>query len=70
MFVTALFGLYRLNWWPSRLGGKVSYFFFWIGSLLFGLVLHQFDLLGVRGRWDRRKDTGGSHAVGQDWERK
>ena len=70
MFVTALFGLYRLNWWPKSLGGSISYFCFWSGSLLFGLVLHQFDMLGVRSRWDRKKDDGGSHAIGQDWERK
>lgn len=46
IYITQLFGLYRLNWWPAALGAKTSYTFFWIGSLVAGYVLHELDPLG------------------------
>ena len=71
LFITSLFGLYRLNWWPSRLGGAVSYFFFWSASIAVGIVFHKLDVLGARQRWDRKHHSGGADgAVAKDWERK
>lgn len=74
LFITSLFNLYRLNWWPKSLGGKVSYFSFWLGSLLVGFVFHQFELFGVKPRWDGGKGTGDHNnnddAYAPDWERK
>ncbi|PWZ02210.1 hypothetical protein BCV70DRAFT_198486 [Testicularia cyperi] len=46
IYITQLFGLYRLNWWPAALGAKTSYTFFWVGSLIAGYVLHELDPLG------------------------
>lgn len=46
IYITQLFGLYRLNWWPAALGAKTSYTFFWIGSLVAGYILHEIDPLG------------------------
>ncbi|KAM0789179.1 hypothetical protein ACM66B_000027 [Microbotryomycetes sp. NB124-2] len=69
IFITKLFDLYRLNWWPSTLGGSVSYLMFWSLSLLVGFLLHHFDLdgLGRRSHSDpRRKHDETSF----DWERK
>lgn len=65
IFVTKLFDLYRLNWWPSALGGSVSYFVFWSLSLAVGFTLHAFDLDGLgRGADDERSDDK------LDWQRK
>ncbi|BGP48888.1 hypothetical protein JCM10450v2_004767 [Rhodotorula kratochvilovae] len=66
VFVTKLFDLYRLNWWPSTLGGGASYAFFWALSLTVGFALHHFDLDGFGRR------TRAHHPVGEewDWERK
>uniref|UniRef100_V5ERJ1 Uncharacterized protein n=1 Tax=Kalmanozyma brasiliensis (strain GHG001) TaxID=1365824 RepID=V5ERJ1_KALBG len=50
IYITQLFGLYRLNWWPAALGAKTSYTFFWIGSLVAGWVLHELDPLGTETR--------------------
>ncbi len=50
IYITQLFGLYRLNWWPAALGAKTSYTFFWIGSLVAGWILHQLDPLGTESR--------------------
>lgn len=50
IYITQLFGLYRLNWWPAALGAKTSYTFFWIGSLVAGWFLHQLDPLGTETR--------------------
>lgn len=47
IYITQLFGLYRLNWWPAALGAKTSYTFFWVGSLVAGWVLHEMDVLGA-----------------------
>ncbi len=50
IYITQLFGLYRLNWWPAALGAKTSYTFFWTGSLVAGWVLHELDPLGTETR--------------------
>ncbi|WWC63478.1 uncharacterized protein I303_106081 [Kwoniella dejecticola CBS 10117] len=65
-FITNLFSLYRLNWWPSKLGGKVSYALTWSSTLLLGLAAHHLDLFGLRKRWESNRDP--IDIV--DWERK
>ncbi|KAI5781766.1 hypothetical protein DFH27DRAFT_529116 [Peziza echinospora] len=40
MWITKLFNLYSLNWWPSRLGFPLSYTIFWSISLLLALPLY------------------------------
>ncbi|OXG81942.1 hypothetical protein C345_04581 [Cryptococcus neoformans A2-102-5] len=65
-FITNLFSLYRLNWWPSRLGGKLSYALSWSLTLLIGLLAHHLDLFYLRKRWNGR-DPGGDDV---EWERK
>ncbi|CBQ73051.1 conserved hypothetical protein [Sporisorium reilianum SRZ2] len=60
IYITQLFGLYRLNWWPAALGAKTSYTFFWIGSLVAGWILHELDPLGTETR--HRPATGSSSA--------
>lgn len=44
LWITQLFTLYRLNWWPKKLGAKVSYLFFWLASICTGYGLHELDL--------------------------
>ncbi|KAH8920223.1 hypothetical protein BT69DRAFT_1352576 [Atractiella rhizophila] len=66
IFVTKLFDLYRLNWWPSRLGGKLSFSVYWFTGILVGLLLHQFDVFRIR----RRHHKHGSDQTDVDWERK
>ncbi|BEJ10737.1 hypothetical protein CspHIS471_0101590 [Cutaneotrichosporon sp. HIS471] len=63
-FITNLFSLYRLNWWPSRLGGKAMYFLMWAVTLAIGLLAHHLDLFGLHARWRDKPDEG------FDWERK
>ncbi|ALO69263.1 hypothetical protein CNG00870 [Cryptococcus deneoformans JEC21] len=65
-FITNLFSLYRLNWWPSRLGGKLSYTLSWSLTLLIGLLTHHLDLFYLRKRWKGR-DPGDDDV---EWERK
>ncbi|GAA5900190.1 hypothetical protein JCM8208_002045 [Rhodotorula glutinis] len=69
VFVTKLFDLYRLNWWPSSLGGGASYFVFWALSLSVGFALHHFDLDGFGDRTRSRPRKGPGEQV-WDWERK
>lgn len=40
--ITKIFNLYHLNWWPSWLGGKSAYAFFWILSEGFGICIYYF----------------------------
>ncbi|KAK4051441.1 hypothetical protein OIV83_002925 [Microbotryomycetes sp. JL201] len=70
IFITKLFDLYRLNWWPSTLGGSVSYIMFWSLSLLVGFLLHHFDLdgLGRRSHANPRRKPREDESF--DWERK
>ncbi|GAA5897785.1 uncharacterized protein JCM6883_000818 [Sporobolomyces salmoneus] len=63
VFVTKLFDLYRLNWWPSSLGGAFWYSLFWTSSLFLGFLLHKFDLDGF-GRRSHHSDGGGRHHKG------
>ncbi|GAA5844392.1 hypothetical protein JCM9279_006284 [Rhodotorula babjevae] len=70
VFVTKLFDLYRLNWWPSSLGGGASYFVFWALSLTAGFALHHFDLDGFGDRTRSRKKNKGPGEQVWDWERK
>lgn len=63
LFTTKIFDLYRLNWWPKRIGGRISYFFFWAVALSVGWLVHDLDLIGAGGR---REDGD----RGTDWERK
>lgn len=48
IYITQLFTLYRLNWWPKALGAKTSYAFFWSLSLLCGYLIHRENPLGRR----------------------
>ncbi|WVQ72023.1 hypothetical protein IAR50_001567 [Cryptococcus sp. DSM 104548] len=64
LFITNLFSLYRLNWWPSRLGGKFSYALSWSITLVIGLLAHHLNFFYLRKRWD------GSERGDVDWERK
>lgn len=41
VFMTQLFTLYRLNWWPRAIGARVSYAFFWVMSLVGGYIIHR-----------------------------
>ncbi|TNY20695.1 hypothetical protein DMC30DRAFT_438635 [Rhodotorula diobovata] len=66
VFVTKLFDLYRLNWWPSTLGGGASYAFFWVLSLSVGFALHHFNLDGFGDRTQSRRPEGQVW----DWQRK
>lgn len=49
VYITQLFSLYRLNWWPAALGAKTSYSIFWLLSISGGYFLHHFhfDSLSV-----------------------
>ncbi|SGY13940.1 BQ5605_C010g06006 [Microbotryum silenes-dioicae] len=70
IFVTKLFDLYRLNWWPSSLGGSFSYLFFWSLSLLIGFLLHHWNLDGLGRRSRQGSDRPPSDRDSWDWERK
>ncbi|KAK4057154.1 hypothetical protein OIO90_001649 [Microbotryomycetes sp. JL221] len=67
IFITKLFDLYRLNWWPTSLGGSASYIMFWSLSLLIGFLLHRFDLDGL-GRRTHNQNKKQDESF--DWERK
>lgn len=67
LFITKLFDLYRLNWWPRSLGGLTCYTFFWAVSLAVGFGCHWGDVFGIGRRRDR---TGGGDGDEIDWERK
>ncbi|KAL1405827.1 hypothetical protein Q8F55_007505 [Vanrija albida] len=64
-FITMLFNLYRLNWWPTSLGAKTTYSIMWVATLSVGLIAHQMDWFNLHKRW-REKDP----VEGFDWERK
>ncbi|GAA6063902.1 hypothetical protein JCM10212_002434 [Sporobolomyces blumeae] len=83
VFVTKLFDLYRLNWWPSSLGGAFWYTLFWSTSLCVGFLLHRFNLDGfgrdsrsripsppMRGGRGDDDGGGGGSTDSWDWERK
>lgn len=58
VYVTQLFSLYRLNWWPQALGAKTSYSIFWLLSISAGYMLHHF-------RWDSLMSGPGRPSKGQ-----
>ncbi|RSH81884.1 uncharacterized protein EHS24_008080 [Apiotrichum porosum] len=64
-FITNLFSLYRLNWWPSLLGGKTTYSLIWGLTLAFGLTAHHLDMFGLHQRYKTKPDSDSF-----DWERK
>ncbi|ORY35693.1 hypothetical protein BCR39DRAFT_511533 [Naematelia encephala] len=64
-FITNLFSLYRLNWWPTALGGKLSYGLSWGSTLALGLITHHLDLFHLRERWQAQDPSNDV-----DWERK
>ncbi|GAA5972749.1 hypothetical protein JCM8115_002267 [Rhodotorula mucilaginosa] len=68
VFVTKLFDLFRLNWWPRSLGGSISYISFWSLALIVGYLLHKFRLDGFR--QTHRPGHTGSPAGDFDWQRK
>lgn len=41
VYITQLFSLYRLNWWPAKLGAKTSYSAFWLLSIGAGYMVHR-----------------------------
>lgn len=49
VYITQLFSLYRLNWWPSALGAKTSYTMFWLLSIASGYTLHRFQFDSLTG---------------------
>lgn len=51
IYITQLFSLYRLNWWPAALGARKSYVSFWLLSIISGYMLHSFG-------WDRLPSMG------------
>ena len=68
VFVTKLFDLFRLNWWPRSLGGSISYVSFWSLALFVGYLLHRFRLDGFRSK--NPAGHPGSPAGDFDWQRK
>ncbi|EJT50692.1 hypothetical protein A1Q1_08244 [Trichosporon asahii var. asahii CBS 2479] len=68
-FITSLFGLYRLNWWPQALGGKTTYLLMWAGTLGVGLLSHNLDLFGMRRR-EHERGPGSDDDEAFEWERK
>ncbi|CAO1635671.1 unnamed protein product [Sympodiomycopsis kandeliae] len=59
VYITQLFSLYRLNWWPSALGAKTSYTIFWLLSISSGYVLHRF-------KWDSLMAAPGAPSEGNE----
>jgi len=63
-----IFLIFLVNWWPRKLGGRISYFFFWAGALCVGALIHYFDIFGIQ---KHRKNRGDHFGNGTgDWERK
>lgn len=73
IYITQLFSLYRLNWWPRALGARKSYAFFWVLSITAGFMMHRFKLdtlPSLGGTWwlpDDQDDPEG-HRI--QWQRK
>ena len=59
VYITQLFSLYRLNWWPAALGARTSYTFFWLLSLVAGWILHEMDPLGTENRHRKQVEDCG-----------
>ncbi|KAG4303408.1 hypothetical protein PCK1_000372 [Pneumocystis canis] len=43
LWITKLFNLFSLNWWPASLGGAISYTFFWTFSVFLGSLIYLFS---------------------------
>ncbi|KAK6340046.1 hypothetical protein TWF730_001821 [Orbilia blumenaviensis] len=41
-YMTSLFNLYNMNWWPARLGGPATYLLSWSLSVLAGIPIYYF----------------------------
>ncbi|KAK6542773.1 hypothetical protein TWF694_006715 [Orbilia ellipsospora] len=41
-YMTNLFNLYNLNWWPARLGGSATYLLSWSISVAIGIPIYYF----------------------------
>ncbi|KAH9813758.1 hypothetical protein DFH28DRAFT_895467 [Melampsora americana] len=63
MFITKLFDLYRLNWWPKKLGATFTYILTWAGIIGLGVGLHQFNFINGY-------QAGKGKEWNYDWERK
>ncbi|UZJ54569.1 hypothetical protein CBS101457_003889 [Exobasidium rhododendri] len=59
IYITQLFSLYRLNWWPAALGARKSYMSFWLLSVATGYALHVLA-------WDRLPSMGDSWLPGNE----
>ncbi|CAD6886464.1 unnamed protein product [Tilletia controversa] len=66
IYVTQLFSLYRLNWWPKALGARTSYTFFWVSTIIVGWAIHRWDPFGTEER--HRKHRGEGDDI--QWQRK
>lgn len=66
IFVTQLFTLYRLNWWPKKFGAKWSYLFFWTMSLCTGYLVHKFMPID-RSRSDQMDDGEREWQLKTEW---
>lgn len=63
MFITKLFDLYRLNWWPKKLGATFTYMLTWATIIGLGVGLHQLNF--INGYHPRN-----GKEWNYDWERK
>lgn len=63
-FITQLFTLYRLNWWPKSFGAKWSYALFWGLSLCCGVAIYAYN---SRGGWAPRTGVRDDQ---REWELK
>lgn len=72
VYITQLFSLYRLNWWPAKLGAKTSYSIFWILSISAGYLLHRlrFDSLTAAPPASGGEDGDGEVDDDIQWQRK
>ncbi|PWN31165.1 hypothetical protein BDZ90DRAFT_230155 [Jaminaea rosea] len=72
VYITQLFSLYRLNWWPARLGAKTSYSIFWLLSIGAGFLLHRlrFDSLTAPGGSSDNDDDAQDDDDDIQWQRK
>lgn len=78
IYITQLFSLYRLNWWPAALGARKSYLAFWLLSIFTGYAMHRLglDSLPSVGDWFAFIQSDSAGEVDRDddneieWQRK
>lgn len=68
IFVTQLFTLYRLNWWPASIGARMSYTFFWVLSLWIGYIIHKLEPTNSRDKTSH--PTNKAHQHEPEWQLK